>query len=142
MFEAQDRDITPESMKDPEVPNPEVKATQSKRRFTAKEKLRILAEVDNCAEPGEVGSLLRREGIYSSYLARWRKEKESGQLDATVQRKRGRKPKTQDQNQQELARLRAENQKLQEQLKKAEAVIEIQKKLSILLGSEESTNDN
>lgn len=130
---------TPDSESRPsiEAPDPEVKPGRSKqRRFTAEEKLRILEEADNCVESGELGSLLRREGIYSSYLLRWRKQRESGELDATVERKRGRKPKAQDQNLQEIARLRAENQRLQEQLKKAEAVIEIQKKVSMLLGLE------
>ena len=119
------------------VPDPEVKPAKPRRRFSRKEKLRILSELDNCVDSGEVGSLLRREGIYSSYLTRWKREKEQGILNGSAQRKRGRKPNEQAKNQEELARLRAENQRLQQRLQKAEAIIDIQKKVSILLGLEE-----
>lgn len=117
-------------------PDPEVKPSSTRRIFSAQEKLRILAEVETMEEPGEIGAYLRREGIYSSYLWRWRKEKESGILDQIVQRKKGRKAHTPEQHQQELARLRAENQRLQAQLAKAELIMDIQKKVSSLLGLE------
>lgn len=134
MFEEENKDSTSETAAPSSVPDPEVKPTKPRRRFSTKEKLRILTEADNCVDSGEIGSLLRREGIYASYLARWRRENEQGLLNGTVQRKGGRKPNQEDKNQRELRRLRAENQRLQQRLEKAEAIIDIQKKVSILLG--------
>lgn len=117
-----------------DYPDPEVKPSNTRRIFSAEEKLRILAEVETMVEPGEIGSYLRREGIYSSCLYRWKKEKENGSLDEIIQRKKGRKAHTSEQHQQELAKLRAENQRLQLQLLKAELIIDIQKKYRVCWG--------
>jgi transposase len=74
------------------IPDPEVVPTAKRRRFSAKEKLRILEEADTCTEPGEVGALVRREGIYSSYLSRWRKARDRGQLTALSARRNPKEP--------------------------------------------------
>lgn len=117
-----------------EIPDPEVVPQAERRRFTAKYKLRILEEADDCNEPGEIGALLRREGLHSSYLSRWRRHQDQGQLQALAPKKRGRKNATQDQRAEELVELRRENRRLQLRLEQAETIIEIQKKLSHLLG--------
>jgi len=117
-----------------EIPDPEVVPQAERRRFTAKYKLRILEEADGCNEPGEIGALLRREGLHSSYLSRWRRHQDQGQLQALAPKKRGRKNAAQSQQAEELAELRRENQRLQFRLVQAETIIEVQKKLSQLLG--------
>ncbi len=109
---------------------PEVVPVAKRRQFSASEKERILAEADACSQPGEIGALLRREGIYSSYLTSWRREREQGQ--GLSPQKRGRKgASVQDK---ELARLQAENARLKAQLERAETIIEVQKKVSDLFG--------
>ena len=114
-----------------EMPNTEVVAKAKRRRFTAAEKLRLLREVEACQGSGEIGALLRREGIYSSYLSTWRKQRELGELDGLAPRKRGPKP---DPQAIELARLRHENEGLQERLRRAELIIDVQKKVAGMLG--------
>jgi transposase-like protein len=116
------------------IPDPEVVVQAERRRFTAKYKLHILEEADRCNGAGELGALLRREGLYSSYLSRWRRQRDQGQLQALASKKRGRKGAAQGQQAEELAELRRENQRLQLRLQQAETVIEVQKKLSQLLG--------
>jgi transposase len=116
------------------VPDPEVVPTAKRRRFTAKEKLRILEEADACTEPGELGALLRREGIYSSYLSRWRRARDRGQLRALSSKKRGPKPPANSEMKREMGELQRENERLQARLAQAEAIIEAQKKLSQVLG--------
>jgi transposase len=124
-----------------ELPDPEVVPVAERRQFTAEEKLRILDEADACTEPGEVGALLRREGIYSSYLSRWRQARDRGQLDGLDAQKRG--PKTSDVVlNREVVKLRREKEQLQARLEQAEAIIEIQKKLSTLLGPNPRENGN
>jgi len=113
------------------TPDPEVVAKASRRRFTAAYKLRILAEADGCGKRGEVGALLRREGLYRSHLAKWRQQRREGSLLALTAQKRGPKP---DPQAAEIARLQRENEQLQARLQQAEAIIEIQKKVSALLG--------
>ena len=117
-----------------EVPNPEVVPQAKRRRFNAKYKLRILEEADACREPGEIGAMLRREGLYSSYLTAWRRQREQGQLDALSRKKRGRKPSIDEALAKELDALKRENQRLESRLQQAETIIEVQKKLSGLLG--------
>lgn len=112
-----------------QLPDPEVRPKATRRRFSAAEKLRILEAADACQQPGEIGALLRREGIYSSLLAKWRQQRAKG----TLGQKRGRKPHS-DPRDVELARLRQENEHLQARLAQAETIIEVQKKLSLLLG--------
>ena len=114
-------------------PDPEVVAQAKRRRFTADYKRRILTEADQAKGSGGVGVLLRREGLYSSLLATWRREREAGVLQALAPQKRG--PKSHrdpvaDENQQ----LRRDVERLTGELRKAEIVIDIQKKVAALLG--------
>lgn len=113
------------------VPDSEVVPVATRRRFSAEYKQRILEEADGCAARGEVGALLRREGLYSSHLTRWRQQRSDGQLQGLESHKPGRKP---DLKAAEVEHLRQENERLRAQLEQAELVIEVQKKLSQLLG--------
>lgn len=122
------------SQNETDVPDPEVVPTVRRRRFTAKEKLRILEEADACIKPGELGALLRREGIYSSYLSRWRRERDRRQLEALNPKKRGPKPPANSETMKEMTKLRRENERLQARLAQAETIIEAQKKLCEVLG--------
>jgi transposase-like protein len=115
---------------DPEVPEQLERARR--RQFTVGYKLRILTEADAARTTGDIGALLRREGLYSSHLAAWRRQREEGILHALTPRRRGRP--THSPEQRELVRLRQENERLGQRLAAAEAVIEIQKKVSVLLG--------
>ncbi len=116
------------------APNPEVSERTPFRRYTAKYKLKVLREVDRCQKPGEVGALLRREGLYSSLLSSWRRQREAGQLDGLAGKKRGNKGTARDKLVAENKRLRRETQRLARKLRQAEVVIDIQKKASELLG--------
>lgn len=125
------------------IPDPEVVPKAKRRQFTAKYKLRIVEEADGCTEPGQIGALLRREGLYSSHLSKWRQLRKEGQLQALSAEKRGRK--AQDPSVVELAKLRRENERLRARLEQAETIIDVQKKLSQLLGltpMENETNEN
>jgi transposase-like protein len=117
----------------PAVPDPEVKATKPRRRFTAKYKLGILAEVDACTSKGQIGAILRREGLYSSNLTTWRRQREEGILNGLSPRKRGRKAKEVNPLAKRVAELERENRKLDKKLKQAEIIIEFQKKISQML---------
>jgi len=114
------------------IPDPEVVPKAKHRQFTAEYKLRIIREANTCTEPGEIGSLLRREGLYSSYLSKWRQQQAEGQLQALSCQKRGRKG--QDPSLAEVVRLQRENEQLRARLEQAEIIIDVQKKLSRLLG--------
>jgi transposase-like protein len=114
----------------PGVPDPEVELPIQHRRFSAAYKQRILAEADHCTEAGEVGALLRREGLYSSHLSRWRQQLQTEQLVRLQPQKRGRKA---DPQAGEMTRLQRENEQLKTQLERAELIIEAQKKLCQLL---------
>jgi len=114
-----------------EMPNTEVVAKAKRKRFTAAEKLRLLREVEACRGSGEIGALLRREGIYSSYLSTWRKQRDLGELDGLAPQKRGPKPNPEAI---ELAKLRREHARLQERLRRAELIIDVQKKVARMLG--------
>jgi transposase len=105
------------------MPKTEVVAKAQRKRFTAAEKLRILREVDACQGSGEIGALLRREGIYSSYLTTWRRQRERGELDGLAPQRRGPKP---DPQATEIARLKRENERLQKRLEQAEFIIDFQ----------------
>ena len=123
-------------------PDPEVPAKATRRRFSARYKLRILEQADGC-ESGEVGALLRREGLYWSNLQTWRRQREHGTLQALTPRKRGRKAKPVNPLDRQLRQVQAENRKLKRKLEKAEIMLDIQKKVSHLLGiSLESSNEN
>jgi transposase len=117
----------------PEHPNPEVVAQAKRRRFSAEYKLGILQKADQAKGSGGVGALLRREGLYSSLLATWRREREAGMRQALAPQKRGPKSKY-DPVTEENQRLQRENQRLVEELRKAEIVIDVQKKVAALLG--------
>jgi transposase len=113
-------------------PDPEVPERAQRRQFTAAYKLRILAEADGCSASGQIGALLRREGLYSSHLTEWRRHRAQGTLAALTPQRRGRPAPAAGVV--ELAHLRQENERLTRQLAAAEAIIEIQKKVSALLG--------
>jgi len=114
-----------------QYPDPEVIPQAKRRRFSAQYKLRVLAEADSCTERGKIGALLRQEGLYSSHLTTWRRQRDEGQLQGLTGKKRGRKA---DQAAAELAQLRRENEQLQVRLQQAETIIDVQKKLCGLLG--------
>jgi transposase len=118
----------------PVLTDPEVLEKPIRRRFTADYKLRIVQEADRCTEPGQIGALLRREGLYSSQLGAWRNQRQQGQLQALRDDKRGRKPLIPHPVPVELDQLQRENQRLQQQVQQAELIIDIQKKASLLLG--------
>ena len=114
-------------------PDPEVVAQAKRRRFTADYKLRILTAADHAKDAGGIGALLRREGLYSSLLSTWRRERDAGVLQALAPQKRGPKSKR-DPLAEENQQLRRETLRLTEELRKAEIVIDIQKKVATLLG--------
>jgi transposase len=124
-----------------EAPDPEVPEKIPRRRFSAGYKLRILEQADQCAEPGEIGALLRREGLYSSHLATWRRQREEGQLKGLAPKKRGRKKKRTDPSAARVAQLEKENRRLKDQLRRAEIIIDAQKKISEILGIEQNLED-
>ena len=117
----------------PRRTDPEVVPKARRRQFSAAEKLRILQEADACSQPGQIGALLRREGLYSSQLTTWRRLRALGQLQALRPKQRGPKPVL-DPLAEELAAVRRENARLQAQLSRAETIIDVQKKVSQLLG--------
>ena len=114
-------------------PDPEVVPQAKRRRFTAEYKQRILADADRAKGSGGVGALLRREGLYSSLLTTWRRERDAVVLQALAPQKRGPKSKR-DPVAEENQQLRRETVQLKEALRKAEIVIDIQKKVAALLG--------
>jgi hypothetical protein len=122
-------------------PDPEVPAKRRRRNLTAAYKLKILQKIDECTEPGQVGALLRREGLYSSNITRWRKERDQGILTAMTPKKRGRK-KVKNPMTNEVAKLQKENEKLRKKLWQAERIIEVQKKISEILGIEQNQDKN
>ncbi len=114
-------------------PDPEVAPKADRRQFSATDTLRILEEAAQCTEPGQLGALLRREGIYSSHLSKWRSLRKHGQLRALQPQPRG--PKIiHTPEQEEIARLTRQVARLEAKLTQAEAIIDIQKKVSALLG--------
>jgi transposase-like protein len=104
----------------------------ARRTFSAQYKLDVLQEVDACRAPGEIGAVLRREGIYSSHLAKWRVQRKMGALAALRERRRG--PRAPSAEAREVERLRKENARLRAQLERANLCLEIQKKTSEMLG--------
>jgi len=125
--------------------SPEVPEKPVRRHFDAAYKQRILEEADGCSQPGELGQLLRREGLYSSLLSTWRRQRDEGVLAGLSPKRRGRKAKRKDSVALENERLRRENERLTQRLKQAETIIEVQKKVSEMLGialpSENGMND-
>ncbi len=117
----------------PVAANREVSSKGVRRRFSAAYKRRILEEADKC-ESGEIGALLRREGLYYSNLTKWREKRDSGELSGLQPRKRGRKPNPDKPLIKENERLRRENMRLEKRLRQAETIIDVQKKLCDVLG--------
>ena len=116
------------------VPAPEVPAKPERRRFTAEYKLRVLREAERLNEPGAIGALLRREGLYSTHLSAWRRQRDRGVLEALRGRRRGRRPDPAAAWRAQIAALEAEKARLEERLRQAEAIIAAQKNLSEILG--------
>ena len=114
----------------------EVSAKAQRRRFTAEYKRRILQEADSCSKPGELGALLRREGLYSSHLATRRAARARGEFSGLSPKKRGPKAKAVDPRDKRILELEREIRQLRGRAERAEALVEIQKKLSSLLGIE------
>ena len=121
-----------------DLPDPEVVVKPERRHFTAEYKRRVLQEADACTQRGQVGALLRREGLYASHLNMWRRQRARGELQGLTPAKRGRKA---DPQAAENARLQRETERLKAQLARAELIIEVQKKVSQLLGLPEIPND-
>jgi transposase-like protein len=113
------------------VPDPELVERPKRRRFSAEYKLRIVREADGCSRPGEVGELLRREGLYSSLLTEWRRARDSGALEALAPKRRG--PARPGPEQVELAVLRRRLERSEADLETARRVIEVQGNVSALL---------
>ena len=121
-------------VKQKQPPPTEVVPKAKRRQFSAPYKLRILQEYQRCTKPGERGALLRREGLYSSNLTTWRRQRDQGQIGALSPKKRGPKPAPDAALVREVTRLQKENQRLEQKLKQAELIIDVQKKVSALLG--------
>ena len=113
------------------ISDPKAVPKAKRRQFTAEYRLRILLEADRCTERGQIGALLRREGLYSSHLSKWRQQRERGQLQALSSKRRG---KSQDPSAEKVAQLQRDNERLRARLEQAEIIIDVQKKLSQLLG--------
>ena len=114
--------------------DPAVDVRAKRRRFTAQYKREILREADGLRESGQIGALLRREGLYASHLATWRRQRDAGELAGLEPRRRGRKPDPATQ----VARLEAENARLQRRLTMADAILDAQKKLAAILEAQDS----
>jgi len=122
------------------APDPEVVSRATRRRFTAKYKASILREAERCTKPGSLGAMLRREGLYSSHLANWRKQEAAQGKDGLAPKRRGPKPKPQPTaREKQLVR---EKRALEKRLAKAELIIEFQKKVHALLGIPLSTPES
>jgi transposase-like protein len=115
-------------------PDPEVVATARRRQFTSGDKRRILEAADRCTQPGEIGALLRKEGIYSSHLTTWRRQRAADARAALAPQQRGRKADPARSEERRVGRLTQENDRLRRQLAQAHAIIDVQKKLCALLG--------
>jgi len=116
------------------APDPEVAAIAHRRQFPIGERLRILAAADHCVEPGEIGALLRKEGIYSSHLANWRKQRAAAEREALTPKKRGRKADPALAEARRIDVLERECDRLRRELAKSQLIIDVQKKVSTLLG--------
>ena len=116
------------------APDPEVVATARRRRFAASEKRRIVAEADACTQQGELGALLRREGIYSSMLSTWRKQLQQANESALAPRRRGRKPDPARAERLRIQQLERDKARLERELAQARLIIDVQKKVASLLG--------
>ena len=123
-------------------PDPEVPEKNTRRKYTTKFKLQILAKADACTQPGQLGALLRSEGLYSSNVTAWRRQREQGIINAMAPKKRGRKPSEKNPLTSKVAQLEKENRRLQQKLTRAELIIDAQKKMSEILGITQNLNDS
>jgi len=114
-------------------PDPEVVAIARRRQFTSGDKRRILEAADRCTQPGEIGALLRKEGIYSSHLTTWRRQRAADERAALAPHKRGRKADPAQTEDHRVLQLTQENDRLRRKLAQANAIIDVQKKLCVLL---------
>jgi len=119
----------------PVSPEVEVAAKATRRRFTLEYKRRIVREADGCKTPGALGALLRREGLYSSHLTTWRAARDRGELAGTAPKKRGPTPHLPDPRDNKIVELERETARWRQRAERAEALVEVQKKLSALLGT-------
>jgi transposase-like protein len=113
------------------MPNTEVVVKAKRRQYTTEYKLRILREIEDKQGTGETGAILRREGLYSSHLTKWRRQRKQGELEGLAAQKRG--PKI-DPQAVEMAKVQRENERLRERLRQAELIIDVQKKVAQILG--------
>ena len=116
------------------APDPEVVAKPTRRQFTAEYRLRIVEEADRCTRPGEVGRMLRREGLYTSHLSAWRKARRSGPLQGLTAKKRGTKPAEYNPLSPKVRQLEARVARLEKELATAHTILDVQSKISGLLG--------
>jgi transposase-like protein len=116
------------------VADPEVPEKAHRRQFSATYKLRVLKDADACDQPGQLGELLRREGLYSSHLTLWRKQREEGSLRSLTPRTRGRRPRVTNPLAKRVTDLERDNDRLRKRLRQAELIIDVQKKVSQILG--------
>lgn len=124
------------------IPDPEVTEKTQRRRFTAEYKRRILAEADKCRKPGELGALLRREGLYSSHLANWRAARDRDGKVGLEPKKRGPKAKAKpDDKDRKIIELERELAKAKARAERAEFLVDMQKKMAQLLGREISEEE-
>jgi transposase len=114
----------------------EVAAKGERRRFTAEYKVKVLREADQCKRPGDIGALLRREGLYWSNLSNWRKQRERGELAGLRGRKRGPEKKEKNPLAERVRELERDNARLKRRAERAEGIVELQKKISQILGIE------
>ena len=114
----------------------EVVAKAERRRFTAQYKLKVLREADHCKEAGEIGGLLRREGLYWSNLSNWRKQRERGELVGLSARKRGPQGREKNPLAERVRELERDNTRLKRRAERAEGIVELQKKVSEIFGIE------
>ena len=117
------------------APEPEVVATAKRRRFSASEKRQILAEADACKKPGELGALLRRKRIYASMLSTWRRQRDEAGEKALAPQRRGRKADPARAEKERITQLERDKARLERELTQARLIIEVQKKVSGLLGT-------
>lgn len=123
-----------ERQQEQSVPDPEVVAKPGRRRFSAEYRLRILEEADQCANAGDIGKLLRREGLYSSHLANWRKARREGALQGLAPKRRGVKPEKRNPQDARVKALKAKVARLEKELEKAHTILDVQGKVAGLLG--------
>jgi len=117
------------------TPGSEVVAKAQRRRFTAEYKRRMVREAERCTAPGAIGALLRREGLYSSHLTTWRAARDRGELAGLAPKKRGPKASLPDPRDKKITELERSEQRWKKRAERAEALVEVQKKVAALLGT-------